>query len=183
MGCTANIIIKDVIYIFASISKIMHILQMGRCNREPWSLSSFKKIGTKFHPLMGGQAPVIPVSLGSFYKHGLTLIPSWISNLFHYKMWDEIIYPFPNFNGATVEVWEWISNFIPHLLSIMIPHNGVTRKPIFHQIRITNGVWDGPHTSIYQSMISVSHKYLQQTWHAPCHDGYSARHFWERSNF
>ena len=29
------------------------------------------------------------------------------------KVWDEIAYPFPNFNGATVDVWEWISNFIP----------------------------------------------------------------------
>ena len=29
-------------------------------------------------------------------------------------MWDEITYPFPNFNSAAVEVWEWISNFIPH---------------------------------------------------------------------
>ena len=29
-------------------------------------------------------------------------------------MWDEITYPFSNFNGATVEVWEWISYFIPH---------------------------------------------------------------------
>ena len=29
-------------------------------------------------------------------------------------MWSEITYPFPNFNGATVGVWEWISNFIPH---------------------------------------------------------------------
>ena len=28
-------------------------------------------------------------------------------------MWDEITYPFLNFNGATVEVYEWISNFIP----------------------------------------------------------------------
>ena len=26
-------------------------------------------------------------------------------------MWDEITYPFPNVNGAAVEVWEWISNF------------------------------------------------------------------------
>ena len=26
----------------------------------------------------------------------------------------EITYPFPNFNGRTVEAWEWISNFIPH---------------------------------------------------------------------
>ena len=29
-------------------------------------------------------------------------------------MWDEIIYPFLNFNSAAVEVWEWISNFIPN---------------------------------------------------------------------
>ena len=31
------------------------------------------------------------------------------------KVWDEITYPFPNFNGAMVEVWECISNFIAHL--------------------------------------------------------------------
>ena len=29
-------------------------------------------------------------------------------------MWDEIIYPNPNFNSATVEVLEWISNFVTH---------------------------------------------------------------------
>ena len=34
--------------------------------------------------------------------------------LHYYEVWDEIIYPFPNFNDATVEVWERISNFIPH---------------------------------------------------------------------
>ena len=34
MRRTANIIIEDVIHIFASISKIMRILLMGRCNRE-----------------------------------------------------------------------------------------------------------------------------------------------------
>ena len=50
-----------------------------------------------------------------FYQHGLTLIPAWISNYVHCKMWDEITYPSPNFNGCTVEVWEWISNFIPHI--------------------------------------------------------------------
>ena len=31
-----------------------------------------------------------------------------------YKVWDEITYPFPDFNGETVEVWEWINIFIPH---------------------------------------------------------------------
>ena len=24
-------------------------------------------------------------------------------------------YPFPNFNGAGVEIWEWISNFAQHI--------------------------------------------------------------------
>ena len=32
------------------------------------------------------------------------------------KVWDEVTYPFPNFNGCTVEVWEWISNFIPYFI-------------------------------------------------------------------
>ena len=34
---------------------------------------------------------------------GLTLIPGWISNCNHYEIWDEITYPFPNFDGSTVE--------------------------------------------------------------------------------
>ena len=53
------------------------------------------------------------VCRGPFYWCGLTWIPAWISNYIHYKVWDEITYPFPNFNSCTVEVWEWISNFIP----------------------------------------------------------------------
>ena len=38
------------------------------------------------------------------------------------KVWDEIIYPFPNFNGATVEVWEWIIYFIPHFIMNVITY-------------------------------------------------------------
>ena len=41
-----------------------------------------------------------------FHKHGLTLIPTWISNYIHYNGWEETTYPFPNFNGGTVEVCE-----------------------------------------------------------------------------
>ena len=41
---------------------------------------------------------------GTFYSNGLTLIPAWISNYIHYKVLDDINYPFLNFNGATVEV-------------------------------------------------------------------------------
>ena len=36
------------------------------------------------------------------------------------KVWDEITYPFPNFNGATAEVWEWMSNSIPHFMTDVI---------------------------------------------------------------
>ena len=38
------------------------------------------------------------------------------------KVWDEIIYPFPNFNGATIEVWKWVSNFIPHFIMGVITY-------------------------------------------------------------
>ena len=41
---------------------------------------------------------------GPFHYHGLTLFPACIDNHIHYKVWDEITYPFKHFNGATVEV-------------------------------------------------------------------------------
>ena len=38
------------------------------------------------------------------------------------KVWDEISYPFPNFNGATVEVWEWVRNAIALvMIDVIIP--------------------------------------------------------------
>ena len=48
--------------------------------------------------------------------------PSMDKWLHCYNVWDEIAYPFPNFNGATVEVWEVISNFIPHLTELVITY-------------------------------------------------------------
>ena len=41
---------------------------------------------------------------GPFYQHGLPLFPVWMCNHIHFKVWDEITYPFLNFNGCTVEV-------------------------------------------------------------------------------
>ena len=40
------------------------------------------------------------LSCDPFYWHGLTLIPAWIGNCMHYTIWDDITYPFHNFNGA-----------------------------------------------------------------------------------
>ena len=31
-------------------------------------------------------------------------------------VWDETTYPFLNSNGRTDEVWEWIINFISHVI-------------------------------------------------------------------
>ena len=45
-----------------------------------------------------------------------------ISNHVPSEVWDEITYPFPNFNSATVEVWGWISNFIPHFIMGVITY-------------------------------------------------------------
>ena len=37
-------------------------------------------------------------------------------------MWDDITYQFPNFNGTTVEIWESISNLIPHFKMYVITY-------------------------------------------------------------
>ena len=47
-----------------------------------------------------------------FYKHGLTLITVWVSNYTHCKVWDEITYPYLNFNDCTV-----ISHFTRHVIT------------------------------------------------------------------
>ena len=38
------------------------------------------------------------------------------------KMWDGIIYPFPNVYDATVEVREWVVIFISHFIMDEIIH-------------------------------------------------------------
>ena len=50
-----------------------------------------------------------PFWIGSGYNLGpllltwFNLIPKWISNYIHYKVWDEITYPMPNFNDVTIK--------------------------------------------------------------------------------
>ena len=36
-----------------------------------------------------------------FYSYELASTPSWMSNYIHYDVWDEISYPFRNFNDST----------------------------------------------------------------------------------
>ena len=53
-------------------------------------------------------------------QYGSILISAWIIEYIHYKAWVEITYPFTNFYGAVVEIWEWISNFILHFIWYVI---------------------------------------------------------------
>ena len=60
----------------------------------------------------------------------LILIKGWLINYIHYKVWDEITNPFPNFNGGAIEVWEWISNFTPPFNGHVITYKaGIQVKP------------------------------------------------------
>ena len=43
-------------------------------------------------------------------------------------MWDEITYTIPNFNGATVQISEWVNDFITHFTGYVI-HDGIKKKP------------------------------------------------------
>ena len=87
-----------------------------------------------------------------FYLYGLTLIPTWIDNHIPSKVWDEITDPFQNFSGATVELWEWINNFIPPFIII-----GCNYSPmlVFKFIHISKrGPWW--HKVISSQVLSLS---------------------------
>ena len=69
------------------------ILPRGNCNNDSTDTTWFK-------------------AWSLIYQYGLILIPVWIRNYIHYKMSEKNTHPLLNFNGETVEVWEWISNCI-----------------------------------------------------------------------
>ena len=51
-------------------------------------------------------------------------------NYIYYKEWDEVTYLFTNINGDTAEVWELISNFVPHVLGMWLPiYGGIKINP------------------------------------------------------
>ena len=50
-------------------------------------------------------------------------------------MWDEITDPFPNFNNATVEVWEWLNKIILHMGMCLLIHASIN---LINLLRITD---------------------------------------------
>ena len=81
----------------------MHIHILSKTFKQRQSLANIFRPYICFDQEPIGINKAIYVS-GPFYQHGITLNPAWISNNTHYKVWDEITYPFLNFNGTTVEV-------------------------------------------------------------------------------
>ena len=59
-----------------------------RCSGYIWVINNFIPWGVSY--IIG------------FVVHGLSLFPAWISNNIPCKVWDEITYPFPNYNDASV---------------------------------------------------------------------------------
>ena len=96
----------------------------------------------------------------------LTGIPAWIINKIHYIVWDEITYPFPNFNGGNIEVWEWISNFSPthywacdylSVLGLKLNHDS---KRWHSNRQLTNkGLRFNEHRNVYSPHLLITRRY------------------------
>ena len=140
------------LYLYPIISQIIATHLKILCEEMKLVLWSSRKVhGANLGPIWGRQDPggphVGPMSLaiwdwlqwltgvkehlnsglpmttsGPLYQHGLTCIITWIGSYIHYKAWNEIIYPFSNFNGAAIEVWEWMNNFISHFSGHVITY-------------------------------------------------------------
>ena len=59
-----------------------------------------------------------------------------MSNHIHYNVRDEIIYSLPNINGCTVEVCEWISNFILHFTAFIVTGNYSSESQVYVETKL-----------------------------------------------
>ena len=76
----------------------------------------------------------------------------------YYRVWYENIYPIPNFNGSTVQVWKWISNFFPHFTGHVITY--ICRDlRLFMLVKRTLGNFMGPH-NIWDRFLCDDTRYL-----------------------
>ena len=74
--------------------------------------------------------------LGPLYWHGWTLIPACINNHMPNNVCNAIIHPVPNFNGCTIEVWEWVSNCFPHFTIDAITYHLLVKWQFMYEFRL-----------------------------------------------
>ena len=70
----------------------------------------------KYQIIFAAELSFTPYWVICVLKNPIFAVTKFVPQDYHMPnmVWDEINYPFPNFNGCTVEVWERISNLIPH---------------------------------------------------------------------
>ena len=93
-------------------------------------------------------------------------------------MWDEITYPHPKFNGCTVVVWKWISNFVlsRYDISKYLPILGLWLIRLVKEVLHCNGQshWVSPGTrevdeiSWGKSNISLYTLFVISCWRIRC---------------
>ena len=98
---------------------------------------------------------------GSFYKHGLTLIPTWMNYYIDYNV---CIYPFPNINGEILGVDKYFTGHVivqPFWdLSQALPINGAIGS-------FTYLILGWSESSLVQVMaccLTASSHYMNQCW-------------------
>ena len=93
------------------------LLEQHSC---PQSVPTCLNISTEFNAMISNTFVQVCLTVkkccswGHFNWYGLALILTCtcISNHMPSKVWKEITYSFPTFNGFIVEAWEWMNNFI-----------------------------------------------------------------------
>ena len=112
------------------------------------------------------------------------LLPTWVpSNHTPGKVWDEIVCPFPNFNGCTVDVWESTSNCFSHFVALIRYKDHIFQvyevhcgdKMILRPFYLHNGIsYTGKMTSLYWIWALVPHSVLQTlTSNFPSHGAFT----------
>ena len=81
-------------------------------------------------------------------------------------MLDEITYPFPNFNGVTVEVWEWLNNFIAYF----------TTRVVTYKSMLGYFLW-------FVFFFFSSYRYWQEFWKIALDGGTGTKSWFHTSNF
>ena len=96
--------------IYLAHANWMIVLALLQWHDRP-SVSEANTTVNEYHETMG--APLLTC---------FNFNPRMIVNHMHGKVYDEITYPFSNFNDYTVEVWEWIDSCITHIIMDIIAY-------------------------------------------------------------
>ena len=130
---------KWILYVGSYIIRLGYLLNLKKCTCCPYVVAICCRLDSWWSPIIHRL----------FCLHVLTVFAIWVNNQKPDKVWDEITYPFSNFNCCSVEVWEWISNFTSHFIMVVI----------------TSPCWDQRQSMSVKGTQRVPHRHLNN--HTP----------------